>query len=291
MKRIICLLTLLCVCTVAVFAFAGCSQITVTDLGSIIEKACSQDVVGNTDYTFKAYGVSVTANEKKSYELNYKTGEHAKAKFTVVDETDFKYTKYITSYYGASVPSDKYTDYWASFPDSLSKLEEAKAEDYQDWYFYDTTLYYDAAAENKTYYTSKQNDTQSSSTFSVKRKLEGGWQEFFSIEQYSKCDISDLAKAVLSIKDFVDYEHKKTTVKSKGRVNTFTVKIKDECTAEYFGEKLGGTVLTIVFTNDKVSNFKLDGKFDVYVAYGGAKIMMPAYDNSSYIDYATQIVG
>ncbi len=126
MKRIICLLTLLCVCAVAVFAFAGCSQVEVSDLSDIIDKACSQDVIGNTDYTLKAYGVSVTSNEKISYELNYKSGEHSTAKFTVVDETDFKYTKYTSSYYGASVPSDKYTDYWASFPNSLFNLEKAE---------------------------------------------------------------------------------------------------------------------------------------------------------------------
>ena len=289
MKRIICILTLLCLCVTAVFAFAGCSQVDMQDLGSLIDKACSEEVTANTDYTLKAYGASVTNNDKISYELNYKTGAHGNAKFTVIDETDFKYTKYTSSYYGASVPSNKYTDYWASFPNSLFKLEKATEEDYQDWYFYDTTLYYDASASTKTYYTSKQNDNQSSSTFTVKRQLEDGWEEFFAMEQYAKCDIAYLAKAVSGIKDFVDYENDSNTVKTKGRVTTFTVKIKDECTVEYQGEKLGGKFLTIAFTNEKISNFKLEGKFDVFVAYGGAKIMMPNYDNTAYIDFANQV--
>lgn len=284
MKRIICIFTLLCLCLTAVFAFAGCSEVTPSDLNELIDYACSSEVIDNTDYTLKAYGTSVTNNEKISYELNYKTGAHGKAKFTIVDETDFKYTKYITSYYGASVPSDKYTDYWASFPDSLFKLEEATEEDYQDWYYYDATLYYDSKAQDRVYYASKQNDSQTSGTFTIKRQLEGGFDEFLAMDQHAKCDLRNLAKAVSSIKDYIIGES--TTVKTKGRVSTFTVKVKEDCPAEYLGQKLGGTELVIVFTNNKISTFTLSGKFNINVAYGGAKIMMPNYDNKAYVDFS-----
>ena len=284
MKRIVCIFTLLCLCLTAVLAFAGCSKVTPSDLNGLIDYACSADVVENTDYTLKAYGTSVTNNEKISYELNYKTGAHAKAKFTIVDETDFKYTKYTSSYYGASVPSDKYTDYWASFPDSLFKLEEATEEDYQDWYYYDATLYYDSKAEERVYYASKQNDSQTSGTFTVKRQLEGGFDEFLAMEKHAKCDLRNLTKVVAALKDYIVSDA--TTVKTKGRVSTFTVRVKEDCPVEYLGQKLAGTQLTIVFTNDKISTFTLAGKFSINVAYGGAKIMMPSYDNTAFVDYS-----
>lgn len=287
MKRIICILTLLCICCTAALAFAGCSSVTPDDLIAMIDSACSEETIGNTDYTLKAYGVSVTASDKISYELNYKTGDHKSAKFTIVDETDVKYTKYITSYYGACVPEGKYTDYWASFPDSLFNLEEATEEDYQDWYFYDTTLYYDAKAEQKTYYLSKQNDSQTSSTFTVKRNLQGGWEEFMALDKVSKCDIKSVTAVILSLKDYIDIVS--TKVESKGRVDNFTVKITDECPVTYLGETLAGNKLTLSFTNGKVSTFELLGKFRISIAYGGAKIMMPHYDTAGYIDYASQI--
>lgn len=289
MKKAICLITLLCVCVSVIFAFTGCSEITVDDLSGLIDKACSQDTIGNTDYTLKAYGVSVTGNEKISYELNYKTGDHKKAKFTEVDETDVAYTKYVTSFYGASVPSNKYTDYWASFPDSLFKLEEATEEDYQDWYYYDATLYYDAKAEERIYYLSKQNDSQSSSAYTIKKQLEGGWEEFLDIEKVAKCDIANLAATVYALKDYIDYSA--ASVKSKGRVDDFTIKVKQDCPVEYMGVKLAGATLSLKFTNEKISSFVYNGKFEIQIAYGGAKITMPSYDNGAFIDYATQIAG
>lgn len=289
MKRIICLITLLCLCVGFVFAFAGCSGVGVEDLDSLIDSACASDMIGNTDYTIKAYGISVTNNDKIYYELNYKTGDHKKAKFTIVDETDFKYTQYITSYYGASVPEGKYTDYWASFPDSLFKLEEAKNEDYQDWYFYPATLYYDKnSEEDKKYYTQKQNDEQSSASVTVKRQFEKGWQDFMAEEKIAKCDLSLLCQTVLGLKDYIDKE--KCSVTTKGRISNFVIKIKDDCPVVYQGEALAGKTLDISFTNGKINYFNLEGKFKIYVAYGGAKIMMPNYDTKSLVDYATQII-
>lgn len=290
MKRIIGILVLTVLIVSLCITMMGCSNVQADDLKGMIENAVKQEIISKTDYTLKAYGTSVSGNEKIYYELNYKTGNHNKAKFTIIDERDFKYTKYTTSFYGASVPEGKYTDFWQSFPDSLFKLEKASEEDYQDWYFYPATLYYNKNAEGEEvkYYTQKQNDSQSSISATVKRQFENGWQDFMAQEKIAKCDLNNLAKAVEGIKDYID--ENKTKVTTQGKTDKFIFKIKDDCPVVYQGENLAGKTVELNFTNKKISYFNLEGKFKIYVAYGGAKILMPNYNTKSLINYDTQIV-
>ena len=289
MKKIFAVGLLLILAIGICLSFAGCDTISTDDLDNLIEYAVSDEVINNTDYTLKAYGTSVTNNDKIYYELNYKSEGRQQAKFTIVDERDFKYTQYITSYYGASVPQGKYSDFWQSFPNSLFNLEKAAEEDYQDWYFYPATLYYDKNSQDtKKYYTTKQNEAQSQASVTVKRQFENGWQDFMSQADVAKCDIKYLANAINGIKDYIDFT--KCSVETKGRISTFTFSVKEDCDVEYQGEKLANQKVEISFTNKKISYFNLEGKFKIYVAYGGSKILMPNYDDKSFVDFNTQII-
>lgn len=277
MKKIISFILVILVMSVLVMTFAGCSEAKVSDLAQDIKNATALEVVDNTDYTIKTYGANLTGDKKIYYELNYKSGEHSHAKFTIVDERDITYTNYTTVYYGASVPSNKYMDFWTQFPASWINLEKASEEDYQNWYYDNKTLYYDTNSQQ--YYSTQKDNAQTGSTYLVKTSFENGWQDFFAMDNVSKCVLSSISQTIAQLSDYCDLEN--STVTQKGRVKSYTIKIKDDCPVKVFGQDTASKTISLTFTNGKISYFAdAEENFKFNIAYGGAKILMPNYDKA-----------